>query len=85
MSAAQHVYSHEFDAILFKLDERTRQQIEAKIMELSGRLGQFPHHRLKNSSDYRLRVGDYRVIYQFDLEKNIIYLVTLGHRREVYR
>jgi mRNA interferase RelE/StbE len=33
----------------------------------------------------RLRVGDYRVIYDFDAEKNELYLITLGHRREVYR
>ncbi len=36
-------------------------------------------------AEYRLRVGDYRVIYDFDAETDIIYLITLGHRREVYR
>jgi len=30
-------------------------------------------------------VGDYRIIYEFDLPKNALYLVALGHRREVYR
>jgi mRNA-degrading endonuclease RelE of RelBE toxin-antitoxin system len=35
--------------------------------------------------EFRLRVGDYRVIYRFDLSKNIIYLITVSHRRKIYR
>ena len=34
---------------------------------------------------YRLRVGDYRIIYQVDGDKLIILVVHVGHRREVYR
>ena len=34
---------------------------------------------------YSLRHGDYRVIYRFDLSKNIIYLITVSHRRKIYR
>ena len=30
-------------------------------------------------------VGDYRIIYEFDLNRNEIHLITLGHRREIYR
>lgn len=33
--------------------------------------------------EYRFRVGDYRVI--FDVEKTFIKILTIGHRREVYR
>jgi mRNA interferase RelE/StbE len=40
---------------------------------------------MKGRAEFRLRVGDYRVIYDFDTEKNEIYLITLGNRREVYR
>jgi mRNA interferase RelE/StbE len=82
---AQEVYAREFDARFDKLDSRTRDQIQAKIRELGARLEQFPHQRLQGRSEYRLRVGDCRVIYDFDLANNILYLITLGHRREVYR
>ena len=34
---------------------------------------------------YTLRVGDYRVIYDFDLKKDVLQLLAIGHRREVYR
>ena len=33
----------------------------------------------------KLRVGDYRVIYQPDRENNVLRIHFVGHRREVYR
>ncbi len=33
---------------------------------------------------FKLRVGDYRVIYSFDLESQRITIHKIGHRREVY-
>jgi len=84
-SRAQEIYSAEFDRIFFKLPESVRARLESKISELGRKLNSFPHHRLKGSSDCRLRVGDYRIIYNFDLQKNLLFLVTFGHRREIYR
>jgi mRNA-degrading endonuclease RelE of RelBE toxin-antitoxin system len=34
---------------------------------------------------FRLRVGDYRIIYQFNAEKNELYLIAVGNRREIYK
>jgi mRNA interferase RelE/StbE len=34
---------------------------------------------------YRLRVGDYRVVYEVDPESFVIVVHYLRHRREVYR
>jgi mRNA interferase RelE/StbE len=33
---------------------------------------------------YKLRVGDYRVIYEFDAEERILFIDQVGHRREIY-
>lgn len=49
------------------------------------RLDTFPHYRMTARHEYRLRVGDYRVIYTFDLGRNELHLLALGHRREIYR
>ena len=43
------------------------------------------HERLQGREEYKLRVGDWRVLYEFDLPKNELYLLTVRHRREVYR
>jgi len=34
---------------------------------------------------YRIRVGDYRIIYHVDSEQERIVITRVGHRREVYR
>jgi mRNA interferase RelE/StbE len=34
---------------------------------------------------WRIRVGDYRVIYQVHRDILLVLVVTIGHRREVYR
>ena len=42
--------------------------------------------RLSGAEDlYRIRIGDYRVIYTIDEEALIVLVVRLGHRRDVYR
>jgi mRNA interferase RelE/StbE len=37
------------------------------------------------SGVYRLRVGDYRVLYEIDDDQSVVLVLTIGHRREVYR
>ena len=49
------------------------------------RLTAFPHQRRKGNNRYRLRVGDYRIIYTFDAEQDIIHLLGVGNRKEIYR
>jgi len=85
VSAALQVYYTRFDAAFFKLPPPIRTRIESKIDEMGLRLATFPHHRLTGSNRYRLRVGDYRIIYTFDAAANIIHLLAVGHRREIYR
>lgn len=34
---------------------------------------------------YKLRVGDYRVIYEILHEEQMIVIHEVGHRREIYR
>ena len=42
--------------------------------------------KLSGSDDlYRLRVGDYRIVYQIEDAKLIVLIVKVGHRRDVYR
>jgi len=46
-----------------------------------------PHgcRKLSGEEKYRIRVGPYRILYQIEDEKLVIYVVKVGHRREVYR
>lgn len=42
-------------------------------------------HLVGTDGLYRIRIGDWRLIYQVQDDQLIILVVTLGHRREVYR
>lgn len=32
----------------------------------------------------RIRVGDYRIVYRIDMQKNIVIIVLIKHRKDVY-
>ena len=34
---------------------------------------------------YRVRVGDYRIVYRIEDRRLVVLIVRIGHRREVYR
>lgn len=41
--------------------------------------------KMNNNRGYRMRNGDYRVLYDLDDEAQIITLRRVGYRREIYR
>jgi len=41
--------------------------------------------KLKGRDAWRIRVGDYRVIYEIHVRILQVIVITVGHRREVYR
>ena len=41
--------------------------------------------KLKGRDGFRIRIGNYRAVYEIDDEKKTVTVVDVGHRREVYR
>jgi mRNA interferase RelE/StbE len=41
--------------------------------------------KLKGRPAWRARVGDYRIIYEIHDRELVVIVITIGHRREVYR
>ena len=41
--------------------------------------------KLAGRDDYRIRVGDYRIVYAVDDTKRLVLVARIAHRREVYR
>ena len=37
------------------------------------------------SGDWRVRTGDYRIIYEIHDARLVVLVVAVGHRREIYR
>lgn len=70
---------------LDKLDELIGDRIEAKIDLLESNPHPLGSKKLKGESSCRIRVGDYRIIYEIDETNKTIIIFKIGHRREVYR
>jgi mRNA interferase RelE/StbE len=41
--------------------------------------------KLSAREQYRIRQGDYRIVYSVDDRQLVVDIVKIGHRREVYR
>ena len=61
----------------------TVRRIVEKIEGLQNDLGGDVKRLTQHTPEYRLRVGDYRVL--FEVEKRIIVIYRILHRRETYR
>jgi len=38
-----------------------------------------------SKNDWRIRVGDYRIVYEIDNKQRVINIMRIRHRREAYR
>ena len=69
----------DFETFPFRIQQRILAGIEKMSDNLSGDV-----KRLTDSTpEYRLRVGDYRVLFEIEVDAIIIYRIR--HRREAYR
>ena len=71
-----------------KLDPPVVKRIADQIDKLQ--ISPFPHgvEKLKTYESpvlYRIRIGDYRVLYCVDIDLKVITIFAVRHRREVYR
>jgi len=78
----QILYEKEALKELDKLELSISRRIIKKIEEMSENPSSCDIKKLKASNDYRLRVGDYRIIFLFD--KDSIKIIKIGHRQQIY-
>ena len=68
------------------IQKRDRVRIYERLDQLAvDPFGMTGVKKLKGQDNYRLRVGDYRVLYLIEDSDLLILVVEVGHRREVYR
>ena len=69
-----------------KIDRSIAARIKPKILNLANDPRPQGAVKLAGSSDlYRIRVGEYRVVYRIDDQKQLVEITLVAHRREVYR
>jgi mRNA interferase RelE/StbE len=86
MTTYQLEFSRKADKQLENLDRELQLQIATAIDVLRDEPRPFGSRKLKGAKDlYRLRIRDYRVVYQIQDKKLLVLIVKIKHRREVYR
>jgi len=67
------------------LDDAVFNRIDKKILALAGDPRPTGCKKLKGYKDlWRIRIGDWRVVYIIDDEAKVVSVTRIAHRREVY-
>ena len=89
ISSWQILYTNSADKFLTKLSKRNKkdyEKIKNQIVRLIDEEDILDVKFIINSDDqYRLRVGNYRIIYTRDEQVLIIEIIKIGDRKDVYR
>lgn len=70
---------------IMKLDKKVIPVIKTAIASLADNPRPYGYKKLKGENAYRIRVGDYRIIYEIDNGKIIVTVVSVGHRKDMYK
>jgi mRNA interferase RelE/StbE len=74
------------DRDMQRLPYAVRQRVDRSILKLSENPRPVGCQKLSGADDlWRVRVGDYRIVYEIDDRSHVVELQIVAHRREVYR
>jgi len=82
------MYSLIFDEEAISFLEKVPEDIAKRIFRKIQASKENPHRyfvRLTNRNEYKLRVGDYRAIADINDSTITIYIITIGHRKNIYK
>ena len=67
------------------LPVRIRERVADAIDDLQADPRPPGSKKLVGATGYRIRTGDYRILYSIDDSASMVRIYRIGHRREVYR
>ncbi|MGD0381923.1 MAG: type II toxin-antitoxin system RelE/ParE family toxin [Thermoguttaceae bacterium] len=70
---------------LAKIPNPYRDRIIQAIRELGVNPRPTGVKKLTGRNAWRIRISDYRIIYEIYDDKLVVVVITIGHRREIYR
>ena len=70
---------------LDKLDDKTALRISQRIYQLENDPFGLNSQKLGGGKGYRIRMGDYRIVYTIDKTTKTVTIIRIRHRREVYQ
>lgn len=79
------LYTRATEKQISQLEKVLLKRIYTKIGLLSSNPYPPDSQKLTEDLGYRVRVGDYRIVYKVNKEAKTIIIIKIAHRREVYR
>lgn len=83
-------YSKKAQKVIKAMDSSTKQRIRNAILDLtkeppSGDIKPMEGNKFKNC--FRVKVGQYRIIYQYEIDEtvNVLSILRIGARGDVYK
>jgi mRNA interferase RelE/StbE len=68
-----------------RLPQSVRNRFQEIIFSLEKDPRPFGSKKLRETDYYRIRRGDYRIVYSVDDKSRVIKILSMGHRKEIYR
>ena len=69
-----------------ELPKRDLRRIKKKVDDLAENLPDPTTTKMKgNNTFHKIRVGDYRIVYEIHQDRLVILVVKVGHRKDVYK
>lgn len=69
---------------LSKISPPDYNKIVAALKELASNPRPYGYKKLKGRPGYRVRVGDYRIIYLIEDNILTVFVLTIGNRKDIY-
>ncbi|MBX7045979.1 MAG: type II toxin-antitoxin system RelE/ParE family toxin [Ignavibacteria bacterium] len=70
---------------LENISNRDYDKIRGRIINLESNPKSMGCIKLKSKMGYRVRTGDYRILYEVDEQTKVVYVYKIEHRKDVYR
>jgi mRNA interferase RelE/StbE len=70
---------------LSRIAAQDRDRIADAVRQLADEPRPRGVRKLSGRNVWRIRIGDYRILYEISDERHSILVVDIGHRREIYR
>lgn len=70
---------------LERLDDRLQEDIVGKLDDLTAGAPNLDIEKLGGDQGYRLRVGNFRIVFTIDSQNRTFLITRIGDRKDVYR
>ena len=70
---------------LDRLPENDFNAVLGTLQDLANMPGPKGVEKIKSAGLWRVRQGDYRIVYSIEDDQKIVTILRIGHRREIYR